>query len=438
MGDGLKQKDRRAGDAAELRALARFPEENPNPVLRVTGKGDVVYANPAAQAVDDLFSSADRQRLSRPLVREVTAPGREGMSTKVQVKVGSFNIAFNIVPARDDDSIHLYGNDITEELRLQRQVIDLAKFPSENPLPVLRVSEAGDVLYANEAAIETTALFQGDEASRLAPPLLDDLRACVAGGRRTEVEWASGERVFSLIYTPIAAESYVNIYGRDITIRKRTLADLERAQTWLRAVVDGIPAIINVKDRDGRFVIVNPAQAAFYGAEPVDLVGKTVEEIADPDYAALTRRRDREVMRTGRPLTNFEDPGHDADGELSTWYTTKVPLRAEDDAISGVLTVSLDITVQQPDIGLAAYHIPSEPRARCGDDHIAGLGRPDPPRRPPAVSGRDGRASGRRDRVLFRRVPDPLPRRYLPLGARPRSGAARRDRSGLPHGRFAG
>jgi PAS domain S-box-containing protein len=344
MGDRLKQQSRRTRDAAELQALASFPEENPNPVLRVTGKGDVLYANPAAQAVDDLFSSADRQRLSRPLVREVTTAGRESMPKKVQVQVGSLNIAFNIVPARDDGSIHLYGNDITEELRLQRQVIDLAKFPSENPHPVLRVSEAGDVLYANEAAKETTALFQGDEASRLAPPLLDDLRACVAGGRRTEVEWASGGRVFSLIYMPIAAESYVNIYGRDISIRKRTLADLERAQTWLKAVVDGIPAIINVKDRDGRFVIVNPAQAAFYGAAPADLVGKTVDEIADPDYAALTRRRDREVMRTGRPLTNFEDPGHDADGDLSTWYTTKVPLRAEDDAISGVLTVSLDIT----------------------------------------------------------------------------------------------
>jgi hypothetical protein len=61
MGDRLKQQSRRTRDAAELQALASFPEENPNPVLRVTGKGDVLYANPAAQAVDDLFSSADRQ-----------------------------------------------------------------------------------------------------------------------------------------------------------------------------------------------------------------------------------------------------------------------------------------------------------------------------------------------------------------------------------------
>ncbi len=32
----------------QVRALARFPSENPNPVLRVTGTGRVLYANDAA------------------------------------------------------------------------------------------------------------------------------------------------------------------------------------------------------------------------------------------------------------------------------------------------------------------------------------------------------------------------------------------------------
>jgi PAS domain S-box-containing protein len=44
------------------------------------------------------------------------------------------------------------GQDITEQVRTEQQVARLARFPSENPNPVLRVRKDGTILYGNQAS----------------------------------------------------------------------------------------------------------------------------------------------------------------------------------------------------------------------------------------------------------------------------------------------
>jgi len=45
-------------------------------------------------------------------------------------------------------------SEFIEHKRAEEKIKDLAKFPSENPSPVLRVGKDGKVLYANEAALQ--------------------------------------------------------------------------------------------------------------------------------------------------------------------------------------------------------------------------------------------------------------------------------------------
>ncbi len=51
----------------QLAHLARFPSENPNPVLRVMPDGTVLYANDAAIAVNGLFKGRKKLTLARDL-----------------------------------------------------------------------------------------------------------------------------------------------------------------------------------------------------------------------------------------------------------------------------------------------------------------------------------------------------------------------------------
>ena len=111
--------------------------------------------------------------------------------------------------------------DITEENLARREIASLAKFPDENPSPVLRVMGDGTVLYANQVARAVDSLLHGPNDS-LCAPLAKAVREVAVSQVRREIEFASGGRTFAFVLNPVSGESYVNFYGRDVTERKRT------------------------------------------------------------------------------------------------------------------------------------------------------------------------------------------------------------------------
>ena len=44
------------------------------------------------------------------------------------------------------------SRDITERKRAEERILSLARFPDENPHPVMRVAPDGSVIYANKAS----------------------------------------------------------------------------------------------------------------------------------------------------------------------------------------------------------------------------------------------------------------------------------------------
>ena len=116
---------------------------------------------------------------------------------------------------------HCIMQDVTDRKRIEKELADLAKFPSENPNPVLRVASDGRILYAN-AAVQT--MLQGLLESDLAqapPRWLEILAKTLNSGSTDELEEQSGDRIVSLVFAPVAAGGYVNIYGYDITDRRK-------------------------------------------------------------------------------------------------------------------------------------------------------------------------------------------------------------------------
>jgi len=118
--------------------------------------------------------------------------------------------------------------DVTDRKRAEEEIASLARFPSENPNPVLRLSQNGAVLYANEASktlLQEWACGVGDPAPSYWRGLVAE---AVASRANKTVDVESGDRVYSFSITPIAAAGYVNLYGRDITDRKRAEEALRR------------------------------------------------------------------------------------------------------------------------------------------------------------------------------------------------------------------
>ncbi|MBN1780397.1 PAS domain S-box protein [bacterium] len=110
--------------------------------------------------------------------------------------------------------------DITERKAAVENIRKLARFPSENPYPVLRFLNDGTLLYANESAKPLLKRWK-IEGNRRLPKTWRPLIASVAASNlRQNLEVTSGDYVYMLSLTPIREAGYVNVYGMDVTARK--------------------------------------------------------------------------------------------------------------------------------------------------------------------------------------------------------------------------
>jgi PAS domain S-box-containing protein len=121
----------------------------------------------------------------------------------------------------------LVSHDVTEKRRAQtalreahERAVWLARFPDENPSPVVRASADGSVLYCNSASVETHgwACKVGQPLPNLFLPLLGQ---AMTEGHEVQQDVQLGGRSYFVSVTPFPKEGYANIYGRNITERKR-------------------------------------------------------------------------------------------------------------------------------------------------------------------------------------------------------------------------
>lgn len=70
-----------------------------------------------------------------------------------------------------------------------------------------------------------------------------------------------------------------NQLRQEIHERQQIEAELAQQRTFLRQIIDTIPNFISVKDKDGRFLIVNQALATAYQKKPANIEGRTSQEL---------------------------------------------------------------------------------------------------------------------------------------------------------------
>ncbi len=125
--------------------------------------------------------------------------------------------------------------------------------------------------------------------------------------------------------------------------RVRTaLDDLTRERALLRTLIDNLPDAVYAKDLQGRKTLVNRTYLDLQGLQSEEeVLGRTDLEIAG---AGVLHFADQEIIQTGQPLVNCEEfiASEPAGGR---WLlTSKVPLRAADGDIVGMMGISRDIT----------------------------------------------------------------------------------------------
>lgn len=110
----------------------------------------------------------------------------------------------------------------------------LARLPEENPRPVLRAAADGKALYRNPAAREAAG-WLCEEGKPLPEPLISLLQQAMTDGEEAQGDFMMGDRYYNVQVVYFAAERYANIYGRDITARKKAEDALQERSRELEA-----------------------------------------------------------------------------------------------------------------------------------------------------------------------------------------------------------
>ncbi|MEK6302038.1 MAG: PAS domain S-box protein [Acidobacteriota bacterium] len=130
--------------------------------------------------------------------------------------------------------------------------------------------------------------------------------------------------------------------GQDITEQERAHEALQESHNLQSAVVEATPDAVFVKDRQGRYQMINSAGAGFVGKPVEEIIGRDNTDLFLPEASREITRRDQEVMASGKAQT-FEETVTAA-GMTRTFLTTKDVYRDSKGTVRGLIGIAREIT----------------------------------------------------------------------------------------------
>jgi len=120
--------------------------------------------------------------------------------------------------------------------RAEEEVKSIARFPSENPFPVLRLNQDGTLLYANEASQALLKDWVGNVGDKVPVFWRSLTTEALATQSKKTIEVQFGEKTYAFMIVPIIGAGYVDLYASDITDRKQHEHELEAIATMSMAM----------------------------------------------------------------------------------------------------------------------------------------------------------------------------------------------------------
>ncbi|MEM7562898.1 MAG: EAL domain-containing protein [Pseudomonadota bacterium] len=129
---------------------------------------------------------------------------------------------------------------------------------------------------------------------------------------------------------------------QDITENKATEEKLIHNEARLRAFFRNSDTTINIKDTDGRFLLVSRKFEQTFGFSEDEVVGKLPHEIYPKEFADHTRNHDMEVLKQGKLI--YQEDVVPGSNPTTTLLASKFPITSESGEINGIGTISVDIS----------------------------------------------------------------------------------------------
>ncbi len=174
---------------------------------------------------------------------------------------------------------------------------------------------AANIAYARVARVASTAELEGRTEFEffpkdLAETYVADDKAVMAAGVAHYVEELyvdeHGQRRWMEVWkSPLHQHGKVVGtvgYSRDITDRKHTESELQKALAFAQGVIDAFPDLLFETDREGRYLNIWTRNPELLAASREALLGRTLQEVLSPESVAIAEMAFAEAEHKGVSL----------------------------------------------------------------------------------------------------------------------------------------
>lgn len=149
--------------------------------------------------------------------------------------------------------------------------------------------------------------------------------------------------ICSLIAGLITAKLILRQQASEITLHKIQKEAVTR-EALLSSLIQSIPDLIWLKDRNGVYLACNPRFEDFFGAKEADIIGRTDYDFVNKELADFFRMHDNLAMLKGSLNKNEEEITFASDGHRELLETLKTPMYTSSGELIGILGIGRDIS----------------------------------------------------------------------------------------------
>jgi PAS domain S-box-containing protein len=303
----------------ELVRLARIPQENPDPVLRVSAGHVLLYRNPAGKELCRLWGCGLGQKVPAAIQTIVSAALAEGAVVRREATFGSHTYGLTVVPSVAAGCVNIYARDITDCQRAQAALQQTEQrfrtiFDTTSDGIFLHDLETGKLTMCNKSFLQMLD-YTEEEFTKLAvadlhpeadlPFIHAQISEFLRGGKPIRHDIRFRRKDGSILFADVSPDlvqldgrRYVVVALKDVTERRRMEEDLrqhaehleelveartrelQESETRYRTLYHTIADGIFVMGTDGRIAEVNDSACAQLGYTRAELIGLPLTAIS--------------------------------------------------------------------------------------------------------------------------------------------------------------
>ena len=165
-----------------------------------------------------------------------------------------FTLSFTIIASITQKEFNLLRGVKNElEVLVQERTKDLkalSTFPSESLDPVFRVDSNNVLIYSNQSGLSVLKYWEGEVGIEIPAPFIKTLNEVQFSGKRKNLEVHLDNQVFVFSIVSIPAMNYCNIYGQDITERKKAESKIEQYAKALERSNNALQEFASIASHD--------------------------------------------------------------------------------------------------------------------------------------------------------------------------------------------